>query len=76
MPVKAKNTDTTTFCLPPEMAQQLRQVVVEFRTVSELLREAICLYMEELEWRRQEQMQRRLSCQTGKNKTQGGETDG
>ena len=60
MPAKARKTDTITFSLSPEMAQQLRQVVKEEdRTVSELLREAIRLYMEEREWRRQERMQRR-----------------
>ena len=38
MPTKPRNTDTITFSLPPEMAQQLRQVVKEEdRTVSELL---------------------------------------
>ena len=53
MPAKSRNTDTITFSLPPEMAQDLRQVVKEEdRTVSELLREAIRLYMEEREWRR------------------------
>ena len=44
-----------TFSLPPEMDEQLRQVVEEEgRTVSELLREAFRLYLEEREWRRQE----------------------
>ena len=53
MPAKSRNTDTISFPLPPEMAQDLRQVVKEEdRTVSELLREAIRLYMEEREWRR------------------------
>ncbi len=43
-----RTTDTITFSLPPELAQQVRQVVEdEQRTVSELLREAIRLYMEE-----------------------------
>ncbi len=60
MPAKPRNTDTITFSLPPEMARQLRQVVKEEdRTVSELLREAIRLYMEEREWRTRE----RLECQ-------------
>ena len=59
MPAKPRNTDTITFSLPPEMAQHLRQVVrEEERTVSELLREAIRLYMEEREWRRRERLQR------------------
>ena len=60
MPTKSRNTDTITFSLPPETAQELRQVVKEEqRTVSELLREAIRLYMEEREWRIKERMQRR-----------------
>ena len=46
MPTKHRNTATITFSLPPEMAQELREVVSEEdRTVSELLREAIRLYM-------------------------------
>ena len=54
-----------TFSLPPEMAEQLRQVVEEEgRTVSELLREAFRLYLEERDWRRQERMQMRRSRQT------------
>ena len=59
MPAKPRSTDTITFSLPPELAQQLRQVVKEEdRTVSELLREAIRLYMEEREWRRRERLER------------------
>ena len=76
MPAKPRNTDTITFSLPPEMAQQLRQVVKEEdRTVSELLREAIRLYMEEREWRRRERLERLRSRRTGQSETQGGETD-
>ena len=53
-----RNTDTITFSLPPETAQELRQVVKEEqRTVSELLREAIRLFMEEREWRRRERLE-------------------
>ena len=60
MPPNSRNTVTLTFSLLPEMAQHLRQVVEEEqRTVSELLREAIRLYMEEREWRIQERIQRR-----------------
>ena len=59
MPAKSRRTDTITFSLPPEMAEQVRQVVKEEdRTVSELLREAIRLYMEEREWRRRERLER------------------
>ena len=76
MPVKPRNTDTITFSLPPEMARQLRQVVKEEdRTVSELLREAIRLYMEEREWRRRERLERLRSRRAGQSETQGGETD-
>ena len=76
MPVKPRNTDTITFSLPPEMARQLRQVVKEEdRTVSELLREAIRLYMEEREWRRRERLERLRSRRTGQSEVQGGETD-
>ena len=64
------------FSLPPEMAEQVQQVVKEEgRTVSEFLREAIRLYMEEREWRRQERMERRRSAGLSTNR-QGGETDG
>ena len=59
MAAKPRSTDTITFSLPPELARQLRQVVKEEdRTVSELLREAIRLYMEEREWRRRERLER------------------
>ena len=76
MPTMPRNTDTITFSLPPEMAQQLRQVVnEEDRTVSDLLREAIRLYMEEREWRRRERLERLRSRRTGQSETQGGETD-
>ncbi len=48
-----------TFSMPPELAEQVQQVVEEDgRTVSEFLREAIRLYMEEREWLRQERRQR------------------
>ena len=53
-----KKRRTVTFSLPPEMDDQLREVVREDgRTLSELLREAFRLYLEEREWRRQERMQ-------------------
>ena len=62
MPQKRK---TITFSLPPEMEAQLRQVVREDgRTLSDLLREAFRLFLEEREWRRQERMQMRRSRQT------------
>ncbi len=64
MPTPRKSK-VITFSLPPEMDEQLRQVVEEEgRTVSELLREAFRLYLEERAWRRQERMQMRRSRQT------------
>ena len=59
-----RTTNTITFSLPPELAQRVREVVEEEqRTVSELLREAIRLYMEERDWRIKERTERRLSGQ-------------
>ncbi len=73
-PLISRNTETVTFSLPPPMAQSLRQVAKEEeRTVSELLREAIRLYMEEREWRVKERMQRR-SRRASEAETTGDET--
>ncbi len=48
-----------TFSMPPEMAEQVQQVLKEEgRTMSEFLREAIRLYMEEREWQRRQRRQR------------------
>ena len=59
-PIISRNTETVTFSLPPEQAQRLRQAAgEEERTVSELLREAIRLYMEEREWRIKDRKRRR-----------------
>ena len=70
MTQKSRNTDTITFSLPPEMAQHLRQVVKEEdRTVSELLREAIRLYMEERDWRRRERLERLKAGQSEQEAT-------
>ena len=70
MPAKPRKTDTITFSLPPEMAEQVREVVKEEdRTVSELLREAIRLYMEEREWRTRERLERLRSRQADREET-------
>ena len=46
-----RNTKTITFSLPPEMAEQVQDVVRgEGRTMSELIREALRNYMEESKW--------------------------
>ena len=62
MPTTSRNTDTITFSLPRETAKHLREVAKEEqRAVSELLREAIRVYMEEKEWRIRERRERRRS---------------
>ena len=56
MPRKRK---AITFSLPPEMDEQVRQFIQEEdRTMSEFLREAIRLYMDEQEWLQRERRQR------------------
>ena len=60
-----RNRKTITFSMPPEMEQQLRQVVEEEdRSVSQLMREAFRLYLEEREWHKRARMQRRRSRKT------------
>ncbi len=47
-----RKTKVITFSLPPEMAERIRQVMAEEgRTMSELVREALRLYMDDREWR-------------------------
>ena len=76
MPTKSRNTDTITFSLPPQMARELREVAAdEQRTVSEVLREAIRLFMEEREWRIKERMQRRRSRRAAQKEPDEGEAD-
>ena len=53
-----RRSKTLTFSLPPEMEAQVRQVMGEDDlSVSELLRQAIRLFMEEREWRRRERLE-------------------
>ena len=48
-----RNTKTITFSLPPDMAEQVQDVMRdEGRTMSELIREALRNYMKEREWLR------------------------
>ena len=45
-------TKVITFSLPPEMAEQVREEMAEEdRTMSQLIREALRLYMDDREWR-------------------------
>ena len=53
-----RNRKAITFSLPPEMDEQVRQFIQEEdRTMSEFLREAIRLYLDEQEWLRRERCQ-------------------
>ena len=48
-----RKSKVITFSLPPEMAEQVQDVMrEEGRTMSELIREALRNYMEEREWLR------------------------
>ena len=48
-----RNTKTITFSLPPDMADQVQDVMRdEGRTMREFIREALRNYMEEREWLR------------------------
>ena len=67
---------TITFSLPPEMFEQVQRVKdKEKRDMSELVREALRLYMEERELRRQERLERLRSRREGQGQSQGGDTD-
>ena len=60
-----RRSKTITFSLPPEMEAQVRRVMKEDDlSVSELLRQAIRLFMEEREWRRRERLEWLRSRQT------------
>ena len=54
-----RTTKVISFSMPPELAEQVQQMLKEDdRTMSEFLREAIRLYMDEREWLRRERRQR------------------
>ena len=60
-----RRSKTLTFSLPPDMEAQVRNVMKEDDlSVSELLRQAIRLFMEEREWRRRERLEWLRSRQT------------
>ena len=65
-----RKSKTLTFSLPPEMEAQVRRVMKEDDlSVSELLRQAIRLFMEEREWRRRERLERLRSRQNEQEET-------
>ena len=67
---------TITFSLPPDMFEQVQRVKnEEGRDMSELVREALRLYMEERELRRQERLERLRSRREGQDEPQGGDND-
>ena len=72
MPAPRKSK-TITFSLPPEMFEQVQRVKEdEGRDMSELVREALRLYMEERELRRRERLERLRSRHTTQEVTEGG----
>ena len=67
---------TITFSLPPEMFEQVQRVKEEEgRDMSELVREALRLYMEERELRRQERLERLRSRRGGQEDTEEGDLE-
>ena len=69
-----RKSRTITFSLPPEMFEQVQRVKEEEgRDMSELVREALRLYMEDRELRRQERLERLRSRQSTQEVAEGGE---
>ena len=67
---------TITFSLPPEMFDQVQRVrEEEGRDMSELVREALRLYMEDRELRRQERLERLRSRQVTQPENEGEESN-
>ncbi len=63
-----RKSKVITFSMPPEMAAEVQRIVEEEdRTMSEFLREAIRLYIDEREWLRQ---QRRQRAEARRNQTE------
>ena len=75
MPTPRKSK-VITFSLPPQMEEQVRQLMKEEgRTMSELIREALRLYMDEREWLRRQRRQRAEARRNERQEAEGGETD-
>ena len=73
MPPRRKSK-TVTFSLPPEMFEQVDAVRrEEGRDMSELVREALRLYMEERELRREQRLERLRSRQANQSEEYGGQ---
>ena len=75
MPPRRKSR-TITFSLPPEMFVEVQRVKdEEGRDMSELVREALRLYMEDRELRREARLERLRSRQAERPDNQGGHSD-
>ena len=73
MPPRRK---TITFSLPPEMFEQVQRVKdEEGRDMSELVREALRLYMEDRELRWEQRLERLRSRQAEREDRQGGHSN-
>ena len=71
-----RTTETITFSLPPAMAAQVRAVMrTEGRTMSDLVREALRLYMEEREWRQSARYERLQARRAAQEAETGGDPD-
>ena len=67
---------TITFSLPPEMFEQVQRVKEEEgRDMSELVREALRLYMEDRELRREQRLERLRSRHENQSEDNGGQSD-
>ena len=66
---------TITFSLPPEMFAEVQRVKEEEgRDMSELVREALRLYMEDRELRREQRLERLRSRQANQPEEDGGQS--
>ncbi len=75
MPPRRKSR-TITFSLPPEMFDQVQRVKdEEGRDMSELVREALRLYMEDRELRREQRRERLRTRQAEREDNQGGQSN-
>ena len=71
-----RKSRTITFSLPPDMFVEVQRVKdEEGRDMSELVREALRLYMEDRELRREQRLERLRSRQAQPTDNQGGQRD-
>ena len=71
-----RNRKTITFSLPPEMEEQVRDLVRrEDRSISQLMRVALRNYIEESEWLREARRARILARHVEQQTGQGEEDD-